>query len=125
MKCPTLSAFCFFALTVLALASDKKKRKELRECAINQLRDDNEVAVPKLKLNHRELAKLEDLIGQEVNRIPLHHFNDEKQHAAINHVKEVAVDSLPGVSTDKLNEILFKLKATAGHCVTDLKIDTK
>lgn len=125
MKFPTLSAFCLFALMVLVLASDKKTRKELRKCMNKQLREDNEVAVSKYKLNHSELSKLEDLIRQEVNRIPLHHFDDQKQQAAMNHVKDVAKQSLPGVSTEKLNEILFKLKATAGHCVTDLKIDTK
>lgn len=125
MKFPTISAICLLALTVLAFASDKKTRKELRSCATQQLRDDNKVAAANIKLTKSELSKLETLIEREIDRIPLKKYDDQKQQKSINNIKEAAVDSLPTVSTERLHEVLYKLKATAGYCVTDLKINTK
>lgn len=125
MKCPTISAICVLALAVLALADDKKTREDLRSCVTQQLRDDNQVAIKDNKLSKSELSKLESLINHEVDQIPLRKYDDQKQQKSINNIKEAAVDSLPSVSTEKLHEVLFKLKATAGYCVTDLKINTK
>lgn len=125
MKCPTFFALSFLMLAVGISADDREIRRELRSCMSRQLRADNQVAADAYRLNSNELHKLENLISDEINVInPLHNYNDERQHASIRNIQNAGQKSLPTVSTKKLGEILFKLKATSEHCVIDLHLNT-
>ena len=120
MKRLTIFVFCLLMLVVAITADDNSKRRDLKACVFQQLHDDNEDAVQRFKLDGSQLAKLQILIRNEINKASLDNLNDEVQHQTIRHIETVAVRSLPNVPTDILHEILFKLKATAEDCVNEL-----
>jgi hypothetical protein len=122
MKCPTIVAFCLLMLGVTIATYDNTRRRELRNCIFQQLQIDNENAVERLKLDDNQVVKLQTLINNEINRGTMDDISDERQQQVIQHIKTVAVNTLPNVPTDQLNEVLFKLKGTAGYCLNQFNL---
>jgi hypothetical protein len=100
---------------------DNSQRRTYKECVLKQLRYDNEYAAPpNQKLGMKQLAKLDVLINHEIDMLSLENVNDRMQPENIEHIKVVAMTDMPNISTNVLNEVLYRLKGTAGHCEQEL-----